>query len=293
MALVTVFDGGAAVCFPSGTALAFSILSWATAPPARAACDHTAAAPVTASTINDAIVAASAGETVCIPDGIYFDLDLLLVPDKSDGTPAHPIVLRPQTLGGVTFSGILPSGTFMEVDGDWWTIRGFQFVSICARDHHNTRGLVVRGEGIRFTNNLVSGFGIDLDTWDPNTTYDENDTVYHEGMNYYSVQADNTGREPGTDNAWWAEDAKRDWFIWYGPGTPAVGGAHARVDHNTFDGNEAVHLVFKATATNSRVDHNKFSNSLGGGTNGHEIIYVGEDFAEDGSVRHIGSCIGS
>ncbi|MCK5475998.1 MAG: right-handed parallel beta-helix repeat-containing protein, partial [Candidatus Pacebacteria bacterium] len=126
-------------------------------------------APVTATTINSAIVSALPGDCVIIPDGTYSAIGQIKVPASIEGTGISPIILKSATPGGVTFTGNCAS-PLMFIQGDWWVIRDFKFVDVSEVGDANTKGIYTRdATGVRITNNYFDGFGVltntDKNSW--------------------------------------------------------------------------------------------------------------------------------
>jgi poly(beta-D-mannuronate) lyase len=74
----------------------------------------------TAELLTSACRAAQPGDEVVLRDGVYADWKATLV---GAGTKEQPIVIRPQTPGGVTFR----RDTRLRLGGQWLQLRGFQF----------------------------------------------------------------------------------------------------------------------------------------------------------------------
>ena len=120
--------------------------------------------PVTATTINNAIATASAGDVVIIPDGEYASLNQIVIGATVDGTEGSPITLRAETPGGVNFTGNSAS-PLIFVQGDWWIIRDFQFINVSEVGDVHTYGIITRDvTGTRVTNTYWEGFGVQTDT---------------------------------------------------------------------------------------------------------------------------------
>jgi hypothetical protein len=91
----------------------------------------------------DAIAGAAAGDELVIRDGSRSDWGIAL---KANGKPGQPIVLRPQTPGGVVFQG----RTRITIEGAHLVVSGFVFDGV-----RNARGVplveFIRAESCRLT----------------------------------------------------------------------------------------------------------------------------------------------
>lgn len=120
------------------------------------ACDVTA---TSISQLNTYIAAASPGDTVCLQDGTYTNPSTINIGSSVDGTEANPIILKAETVGGVTLTGNPGSNIMMNADGDWWVIQDFKFIDISEVGAYNTYGIQVDGSNVRVSNNYFEGIG--------------------------------------------------------------------------------------------------------------------------------------
>ena len=76
----------------------------------------------TESEFNSAAALLTAGDELVVRNGYYLDWDMV-IPADADGTEADPIVIRPETPGGVTFG----YGSSVALRGDHVVLKGFRF----------------------------------------------------------------------------------------------------------------------------------------------------------------------
>lgn len=79
----------------------------------------------------DAVRFVLPGYTIIIPDGTYDMPRLVRIERGVNGTEQSPIVMRPETPGGVTFDFKNTAGTneMFFVGGDYWKISGFEIIN--------------------------------------------------------------------------------------------------------------------------------------------------------------------
>lgn len=103
---------------------------------------------------------------ICLQDGNYGASDagvpIIINSCPGDG-PENKYILKPETPGGVTFSGE-QSDKLFRIDVDHWQMQGFIFDSILETDTNNGTVIFVTGDYFRFTNNLVQNIGDNVNT---------------------------------------------------------------------------------------------------------------------------------
>lgn len=108
---------------------------------------------VTPAELPAALANAKPGSVLRLADGHYRDIGTLEL--AAQGQPRQPILVEPQTPGGVTFSG----GMRLILRGEHWQWRGFDFVGV-----HHPQAIHVEGRALRMAANRF------IDCGDPNST---------------------------------------------------------------------------------------------------------------------------
>ncbi|MFC1610694.1 chondroitinase-B domain-containing protein [Myxococcota bacterium] len=208
--------------------------------------------PVSADAINAAILTATPGDCVVIPDGTY-DLSgdiggQILIPAGLNGASENEIALTAATPGGVVFTGRPPvdDGYLIIVDSEYWIVREFQFIDVTydSADSllYNCTCIDINASHVRVTNNYFEGWAKDSRT-----------------------------------------SSRNNWVIWTG-GDPAVD--HTEIDHNTFYDSKAFCISNTGGSTraiNTHVHHNHFKDLWSGddGNGGGLVGQMGGDFGEN------------
>jgi len=128
---------------------------------ASGACDSTQS---TLSNLNTAIAAASAGDEICLTDGTYSNFSTQGSPidiQNTSGTSGNEIIVRPETVGGVTFNGTFHMNIGTSADdskGKYFIIKDFIWDNIDVTGV-TIKGIYVYADNVRITNCSFTDFG--------------------------------------------------------------------------------------------------------------------------------------
>ena len=133
----------------------------------HATCDSTAATLVQ---LNTNIAAASPDDIVCVTNGTYDDFSDQNgnpVTVQVSGTDGHNIVIQPETVGGVTFTGTfyMLIGTDETANGSYITVKNFKFHENESYSPSTITAKILRiyGDNVLVTNNKFTDVSTDGD----------------------------------------------------------------------------------------------------------------------------------
>jgi len=288
--------------------LLYIILMLLLASPAFGACDSTQS---TLSGLNTAIAAASAGDEICLTDGTYSNFSTQGSPidiQNTSGTSGNEIIVRPETVGGVSFNGTFHMNIGTSADaskGKYFIIKDFIWDNIDVTGV-TIKGIYVYADNVRITNCSFTDFGdsgdneagsivffqagaddgeldyCTFDTWEKAYVVSSLGSAFHMHHCYLTNPTDNTGHgvELGGDSVF---DTDYNMIVEYNY-FYKVNGAFAALSnktssatfrYNVFDQSED--FVLRKGEDNV-VDTNYFLNSIGNNSTirifdaGHKVI---------------------
>lgn len=216
-----------------------------------AACDDTAS---TLAGLNTAIDNANPGDEICLTDGTYDDFSDQngnAITVQVSGENGNEIIIRPETVGGVTFTGtfyMTIGATGQEAQGDFIIVKDFKFFNI---DSYNplvitTKGIYVWGDDVRITNSSFTNFStegnkgvgsvirLQSEALDSEIDYNTFDSWYSTEAVYSSMNTDTHIHHNYFTNNQVGGDGNKDSAIYIGSdGFGAT--TNAIVEYNYFD----------------------------------------------------------